>query len=182
MGGGRRGGRVGFGRGGAGAVFRRNHLPDFGVSYDPSLNHLIRRHQHRLRSSGRGPSRCKAVHISNDRSVMLPSSFGITRWCPRAIHLSFGDLTLLAAIRPDHSAVVSWLVGSFLQSILAGLLTAFLLRHWVAKLCGSSRRALTLARPATALACCLCEGSLRTTHTKLHQILPNLPRRVKGSV
>jgi hypothetical protein len=68
-------------------------LPDFGVSYDPSLTHLIRCHQHRLRSSGPGPSRCKAVHISNDSSVMLPSSFGITRWWPRAIHIPFGDLT-----------------------------------------------------------------------------------------
>ena len=68
-------------------------LPDFGVSYDPALNHLIRCHQHRLRSSGRGPSSCKAVHISNDSSVMLPSSFGITRWCRRAIHIPFGDLT-----------------------------------------------------------------------------------------
>ena len=68
-------------------------LPDFGVSYDPSLNHLIRCHQHRLRSSGLGRLRCKAVHISNDSSVMLPSSFGITRWCPRAIHIPCGDLT-----------------------------------------------------------------------------------------
>jgi len=68
-------------------------LPDFGVSYDPSLNHLIRSHQHRLRSAGQEPSPCKAVHTSNDNSVMLPSSFGITRWCPRAIHIPFGDLT-----------------------------------------------------------------------------------------
>src|SRR5262245_38095303 len=68
-------------------------LPDFGVSYDPPLNHLIRCHQHRLRSSGREPSPCKAVHISNDSSVMLPSSFGITRWCRRAIQIPFGDLT-----------------------------------------------------------------------------------------
>jgi hypothetical protein len=68
-------------------------LPDFGVSYDPALNHLIRCHQHRLPSSGRGPSSCKAAHISNDSSVMLPSSFGITRWCRRAIHIPFGDLT-----------------------------------------------------------------------------------------
>ena len=87
---------------------------------------------------------------------------------------------LLAPVRPDHSAVVSWLVGGFLESIRAVLLTAFNLGHWVAKLRGSSRRALTLARPATALARCLCEGSLHTT--KVHKILPNLPRRVKGSV
>src|SRR6266403_4863266 len=33
------------------------------------------------------------VHISNDSSVMLPSSFGITRWCRRAIQIPFGDLT-----------------------------------------------------------------------------------------
>ena len=55
-------------------------LPDFGVSYDLSLNHLIRGHQRHRRSSGRGPSRCKALHISNRSSVMLPSSFGSTRW------------------------------------------------------------------------------------------------------
>jgi len=70
-----------------------NSLPDFGVSYDPALNHLVRCHQHRLRSSGRGPSRCEAVHISNDSSVILLSLFGITRWCRRAIHIPFGDLT-----------------------------------------------------------------------------------------
>ena len=68
-------------------------LPDSGVSYDLSLNRLIRCHQHRLRSSGRGPSRCKAVHISNDSSVMLPSSFVITRWCRSAIQIPFADLT-----------------------------------------------------------------------------------------
>ena len=40
--------------------------------------------------------RCReAVRSSylQDSSVMLPSSFGITRWCRRAIHVPFGDLT-----------------------------------------------------------------------------------------
>ena len=67
-------------------------VPDLGAT-TPHLNHLICCHQHRLRSSGRGPSRCKTVHISNDSSVILPSSFGITRSCRRAIHSPFGDLT-----------------------------------------------------------------------------------------
>jgi hypothetical protein len=35
----------------------------------------------------------EAVYISNDSSVMLPSSFGMTRWCRRAINIPFGDLT-----------------------------------------------------------------------------------------
>ena len=123
------------------------------------LNHLIRGHQQRLRSSGREPSPWKAVHISNDSSVMLPSSFGITRWCLRAIHIPLrrSHPLLLAAIRPDHSAVVSWLVSSFLQSILAGLLTAFLLRHWLAKIMRIVSSSAD-ARPAPALACCLCTG------------------------
>src|SRR5262245_11089776 len=114
---------------------------------------------------------------------MLPSSFGITRWCLRAIHIPLrrSHPLLLAAIRPDHSAVVSWLVSSFLQSILAGLLTAFLLRHWLAKIMRIVSSSAD-ARPATALACCLCYGSLRTTRTQLHKILANLPRRVNGSV
>jgi hypothetical protein len=68
-------------------------LQGFDVSHDSALNHVIRCHQHRLRSSGRGPSRCNAVHISNDSSVMLPSSFGMTRWCRRAVQIPFEDLT-----------------------------------------------------------------------------------------
>jgi hypothetical protein len=93
LGGGRRGGRVGFGRGSAGAVFRRNQPSRFWRELRPAFESAHCRHQHRLRSSGQGPSRRKTVHISNDSSVMLPSSFGITRWCRRAIHIPVGDLT-----------------------------------------------------------------------------------------
>ena len=151
------------------------------------------------RSSGPGPSRCKAVHISNDSSVMLPSSFRHHPLVPESDPhpLRRSHPPLLAAIRPDHSAVVSWLVSSFLQSLLAVLLTAFLSGHWVAKLCGSScrrtgkreqnpgrprqlRTPLLPQRPEpqrSQRAPCFPRDSPRPL-----KILATLPRRVKGSV
>jgi hypothetical protein len=47
FGGGRRGGRVGFGRGGAGAVFRRNQPSRFWREVQPSLEDFVRPHQDR---------------------------------------------------------------------------------------------------------------------------------------
>jgi hypothetical protein len=59
----------------AGDVFRRNQPSRFWRELRPAFESAHCRHQHRLRSSGQGPSRRKTVHISNDSSVMLPSSF-----------------------------------------------------------------------------------------------------------
>src|SRR4030095_16584338 len=90
---------------------------------------------------------------------------------------------LLGAVRPDHSAIVSWLVSSFLQSIITVLLITFLSGHWVAKLCGSSRRAPTLTGAGMVSACCLCERSLRTTRgNEVHQTVANVLGRTKGPV
>src|SRR3989442_11489689 len=44
-------------------------------------------------SSSRGRWRRNAVHLSNDNSVMLPSSFGMTRWFRIATHVPCGGLT-----------------------------------------------------------------------------------------
>ena len=95
-----------------------------------------------------------------DASILVRQHPLVTESDPHPLRRSHPPL--LGAVTPENSAIVSWLVSSFLQSIITVLRPTFLSGHWVAKLCGSSRRAPTLPGAGTVSACCLCWGSLRT--------------------